>query len=131
MQLTGNILLDTNAVVALLNNSSGIDAVFEPGIQAFLPVPTLGELFFGVYASARKKSNIHCVERLIALLPILHIDSETARIYGTVRAQLKRAGTPIPENDIWNASIALQHKIPILTKDKHFVFIQGLKTQTW
>ncbi len=34
----------------------------------------------------------------------------TAKVYGKIKSQLKMKGKPIPENDIWIASLAQQHK---------------------
>jgi len=29
-------------------------------------------------------------------------------------------GTPIPENDIWIAALALEHAVPVVTSNAHF-----------
>ena len=59
------------------------------------------------------------------------IDNETALIYGKIKADLRRKGTPIPENDIWIAASAIQHRLKLSTRDKHFLEIAGLKTLAW
>jgi len=40
--------------------------------------------------------------------------------------QLKRAGTPVPDNDLWIAALALQHDLLLITRDKHFKNIPQL-----
>jgi predicted nucleic acid-binding protein len=40
--------------------------------------------------------------------------------------QLKRAGTPVPDNDLWIAALALQHDLLLITRDKHFESIPQL-----
>jgi tRNA(fMet)-specific endonuclease VapC len=44
---------------------------------------------------------------------------------------LKKKGTPSPENDIWISAIAMQHKLRLATRDKHFDYISGLSLVSW
>jgi tRNA(fMet)-specific endonuclease VapC len=34
--------------------------------------------------------------------------------------QLKRAGTPVPDNDLWIAAVAIEHDLALVTRDRHF-----------
>src|SRR5204862_4252114 len=45
---------------------------------------------------------------------------ETAEQYARVFVQLKRAGTPVPDNDLWIAALALEHDLVLITRDRHF-----------
>lgn len=58
---------------------------------------------------------------------ILEATQETADIFGTVKNSLKLAGTPIPINDVWIASHALETGSVIVTYDKHFDFVPGIR----
>jgi tRNA(fMet)-specific endonuclease VapC len=40
--------------------------------------------------------------------------------------QLKKAGTPIPDNNLWIAALALEHDLTLVTRDKHFQHIPQL-----
>jgi tRNA(fMet)-specific endonuclease VapC len=44
---------------------------------------------------------------------------------------LKLKGTPIPENDIWIAAIAMQFELPLVTRDKHFDKIERIIIEKW
>jgi len=44
---------------------------------------------------------------------------------------LRRAGHPIPENDIWIAAVALQYDFVMVTRDKHFGFVPELNVEIW
>ena len=55
----------------------------------------------------------------------------TAEHYGRIRAQLAQAGTPIPENDIWIAALALEHQLPLSARDVHFDRVTGLQVLKW
>ena len=60
------------------------------------------------------------------------LDSETGRFYGEIKACLHDRGRPLPENDIWLAAIANQHRLMLATRDKkHFAEIEGLNWEVW
>jgi tRNA(fMet)-specific endonuclease VapC len=51
---------------------------------------------------------------------------ETAEHYARLFVQLKRAGTPIPDNDLWIAALALEHDLTLVTRDQYFQHIPQL-----
>ena len=51
---------------------------------------------------------------------ILFPSRETAEHYARLFVQLKHAGTPVPDNDLWIAALALEHDLPLMTRDQHF-----------
>jgi tRNA(fMet)-specific endonuclease VapC len=62
---------------------------------------------------------------------ILDVDGRTTEHYAEVRAELKRAGQPIPGNDVWIAALARQHALPVLSRDRHFDAVPGLRRISW
>ena len=59
-------------------------------------------------------------------MTIIEVTPDVARRYGEVFAELRRAGTPIPVNDIWIAAAALDAKAHLLTFDSDFDRIERL-----
>jgi len=59
------------------------------------------------------------------------VTDETAAVYAAVRVSLRQAGRPIPANDAWIAALALQHRLPILSRDEHFDAVPGLDRRDW
>ena len=57
---------------------------------------------------------------------VSEITDETALRYAEVFNFLKRAGTPVPTNDIWIAAGAMQHSLKVLTTDAHYTYIPQL-----
>jgi tRNA(fMet)-specific endonuclease VapC len=110
----------------LLGDSGAVSAV-EAFAQRCLPVPVLGELRYGAINSARSQKNLHAVESLAKRCRVLSVDERTAEVYAEVRFALKQRGRPIPENDVWIASLCLQHDLSLATADGHFEFVQGLR----
>jgi tRNA(fMet)-specific endonuclease VapC len=64
---------------------------------------------------------------VVVLVP----DESTPEIYGRISAQLAQSGTPIPQNDIWIAALALQSGLPLATADSHFRNVAGLTVLLW
>jgi tRNA(fMet)-specific endonuclease VapC len=127
-----NYLLDTNIVIALFTKESSITEKIRsfPG-NIFIPSIVIGELFYGAEKSTRKEENKKKVEALAASSSVLDCDTDTARLYGKIKNHLRDKGTPIPENDIWIASLAEQHQLTIVTRDKHFLNIESVASESW
>ncbi len=90
------------------------------------------ELLYGARASKRVRENLERLEALFALFPSLPFDDEASAQYGVLRAQLKRAGTPIGGNDMLIASIALASDATLVTrKEKEFRMVPGLRVEVW
>lgn len=62
---------------------------------------------------------------------MLPLTTDTAAHYGRLKTALTRAGTPIPENDLWMAAVAIEHGWPVATRDAHFARVPGLVVQAW
>jgi len=48
-----------------------------------------------------------------------------------LRIELKRAGTPLPANDLWIAALAREHGLPIVSRDAHFDRVRGIQRLAW
>jgi predicted nucleic acid-binding protein len=46
--------------------------------------------------------------------------------YAALRVTVGRSGHPIPVNDAWVAALALQHRLPVLSRDEHFDVVPDL-----
>lgn len=94
----------------------------------FVPVVVLGELHAGFGAGNRTREN---ERQLLAFLETsgIRIQDETwdvARRYAVLVNFLRKAGKPIPSNDIWIAATALELGARLVTYDAHFTNIPGL-----
>ena len=90
------------------------------------------ELLYGARASARVRENLEKLAALFALFPSLPFDDEASAHYGVLRAQLRRAGTPIGGNDMLIASIAIAADATLVTRnEKEFRLVPGLRVEVW
>jgi len=131
LKATGNLAVDSNAVIAYRDGIIEVCTVIESAGKLFLPVIVLGELMYGALNSSRKEENELAVRKFLEHSILLPVDENVAEIYSGVRLKLKQSGRPMPENDIWIAAICLEHNLALLSRDKHFSFIDGLNIINW
>ncbi len=129
--MNGKYLLDTNIIIGLFAAEPAIKEKLGTAGEVFVPSIALGELCFGARKSGRVQENLKRIDELAANTVVLECNTETARRYGEVKNALRVKGPPIPENDIWIASIALQHDLTLITRDVHFGEIENLQVAAW
>lgn len=71
------------------------------------------------------------LEEYLPEFEILTVTEPTTLAYARVRVSLKKLGRSIPANDAWIAALALQHHLPVLSRDTHFDDVPGLRRETW
>ena len=103
------------------------------GGSEVLAVPSivLGEYRFGLSGSRLRAELEAKLGRLERLADVLCVDAETARHYAAIRRELKDAGAPIPDNDLWIAALVRQHGLPLLSNDGHFDYVKDLTRVGW
>jgi predicted nucleic acid-binding protein len=126
------LILDTNALSAFVDGVPSIRTVIRgSGLDLSLPVVAYGEYLFGVRHSRLRVHYQQWLKENLTVLDLLPINSETASHYAEVRSELRQAGKPIPSNDVWIAALARQFDYPLLTRDRHFNAIRGVRVVTW
>lgn len=129
--MSNRLVLDTNAVSAVLGEDTDAFRQLESHSEWLLPVIVMGELFYGAYASTQVRPNLDKLAQFTGLCTPLLIDSETATHYGRLRTELRFKGKPIPSNDAWIAALCRQHNAPLLTRDLHFDHVEQLQKLSW
>ena len=125
------MILDTNAVSAILAGETPIQTQLRSEERQHLPVVVIGEYRFGMLGSKRRKKLERAFELLESQSIILLCDRETADLYAAIRHGLKLRGRPIPENDLWIAALARQHSLEIVSRDPHFDHVAGIRRIGW
>lgn len=125
------MILDTNALSAFFEGTPALRAALGRAARLFLPAVVLGEYRFGLLRSKKRRVIEGALDALEAIATVLPIDAETARPYAELRDRLKRAGTPIPSNDLWIGALAVQYSLAVVSRDAHFDRIPGLTRISW
>jgi len=131
LKASGRLAVDTNAVIAYREGISEVCTLIDDADVIILPVTVLGELLYGALNSAKKEQNEHVIQQFAEYSLIMQVDESVAKRYAEVRLNLKKNGTPIPENDIWVAAACLELEVPLLTQDGHFKFVERLDIFNW
>jgi len=129
--MSGSYLLDTNVIIALFAGDAAVQEHLAVADEIYVPSTAIGELCFGAHKSGRPVENLARVDEFASSSVVLGCDTQTAHRYGEVKAALRKAGRPIPENDIWIAAVALQYDLTLVTSDAHFSGIESLKAESW
>ena len=129
--MTGSYLLDTNIAIDLLAGGPQGDVAFDRVADVLLPTVVFGELQYGALKSERCTENLERLDLFALHVAMVDIDMHTARTYGIVKNGLRAKGCPIPDNDIWIAALALQLDCTLVTRDRHFAAVDGLKMESW
>jgi tRNA(fMet)-specific endonuclease VapC len=125
------VILDTNGISALAAGESALEAILSRAALVAIPVIALGEYRYGISQSRYRKHYEQWLSEYLPKFRILTVDDQTTIAYSTVRTELKKVGTPIPSNDIWVAALCRQHSLPVLSRDRHFDLVTGVRRLEW
>jgi tRNA(fMet)-specific endonuclease VapC len=129
--MSGKYIFDTNIIIALFNSEKEILEKVMQVEAVYIPSIALGEMYYGAYNSQKVSDNILKIKEFEIETDILACNANTASIYGRIKAELKKKGIKIPENDIWIASLAIENDLILVSRDKHFENIESLNLIKW
>ena len=127
-------LLDTDTIIYNLKGNSAVQEnlrrhFYDP---LRISVITLMELYYGAYKSQKTTSNLAKIKTLENALEVIPLGNESVEIFGMLKANLEKSGTPLDDFDLILASCALAHNLILVTNNvKHFKRIEGLKMANW
>jgi len=128
-------LLDTNVCIKYLNGKS---EKIREHIESLNPEDIVlcsivkAELFYGAMKSRYPDKNLEKQQKFINCFVSLSFNDDSAKIYGDIRSQLEKLGTPIGPNDTLIAAIAVQNETILVTHNTHeFGRIKNLNTTDW
>ena len=125
------MILDTNGLSAVAEGERALEPILRKAAQVAIPVIVLGEYRYGISQSRDRNRYEQWLSEYLPKFRILDVDERTTTSYAEVRMELKKAGTPIPSNDIWIAALCRQHSLPIVSRDRHFDVVPGLRRLHW
>lgn len=123
------ILLDTNAYSGYRQGNKAIFEALAESDRVYISVIVLAELYYGFRQGDKGKKNREELKSFIkkTTVRLLQVTEETSDIFSQIKVQLKQKGRPIPINDIWIASHCLETGSVLISSDKHFKEIGGLR----
>jgi tRNA(fMet)-specific endonuclease VapC len=127
-------LLDTDtAIYVIKRRPIQVFEIFrqQSGRMAISSI-TLSELLHGAEKSERSVANLAVVEDFCSRMEVLAYGSKASQHYGSIRAALERAGTPIGVNDLHIAAHARSEGLTLVTNnEREFVRVPALQMENW
>jgi len=104
-----------------------------PAEFQFTTAINIGEIYYGANRTAHSARILGVFEeKVFPSISVLAFDEKSAKIYGTLKANLEKKGVSKSKPDLRIASIALQHGLTLVTANiKHFHDIPGLTVESW
>ena len=128
------ILLDTNICIHVINaRPPAVLERFRQHRMGEIGVCSVvaAELAYGV-AKSRSTRNRQALEMFLAPLVVLPFDEAALWVYGDLRAELERKGTPIGSLDTMIAAHAIsQHSTLVTNNTREFARVPGLALENW
>lgn len=127
-------LLDTNIVIYVIKRRplAVLDVFNRHAGQMAISSITLAELMHGAEKSAKVDANLNVVEDFVSRLDVLPYTAKAAQHYGSIRAALEKAGTPIGVNDLHIAAHARSEGLVLVTNNMgEFSRVPALQVQNW
>jgi tRNA(fMet)-specific endonuclease VapC len=125
------LILDTNALSAAADREPAALEVVASAERLAVPVIVLGEYRLGIAQSRRRTTYENWLQQWIATVTVLDIDEETTHHYAAIGLELKTIGKLIPANDLWIAALCRQHGLPLVSRDRHFDLVAGVRRIGW
>jgi tRNA(fMet)-specific endonuclease VapC len=125
------LMLDTNAVSAFLKRSSPRLDAWVREQRCCLSAIVVAEIRYGLEKLPAATRLQALAEATLDTLETLPWTEECARIYGRLRADLEREGTPLAAMDLLIASHALSEGCALVTADQAFAKVATLQLETW
>jgi tRNA(fMet)-specific endonuclease VapC len=119
------VCIDTSAYSHFRRGDPAVVEII--GMASWIGVPSvvLGELRTGFFLGSHAARNEDELRKFLyhSSVEVLDVDDDAARIYAEIMVALRKAGTPLPTNDIWVAAVAVREGATVLTYDEHFRLI--------
>lgn len=125
------MILDTNALSAFIDGDRSLGRRLAGLGQVSIPAIVLGEFRYGIAGSRHRAAYETWLDEHLPNFDVLGVGAATAVVYAEVRLALKKEGRPIPANDVWISALAIEHRLPVLTRDAHFDAVPGLRRVAW
>ena len=116
------LVLDTNVLIAFLQNPENFAERFSGYHVILLPPVVLGEFRAGLFDTKVGRENRKAIDAFLQnpAVKACPMTDNTSLCYAKVFQALRKAGKPIPTNDIWIAAATQENGAALATDDGHF-----------
>lgn len=121
-------LIDTNVYSFAMRAEPAVVSLLRRASRIAMSSISIGELLSGFKGGIQERKNRDELAEFLdsPRVEIYAVSEDTAEFYAEILNGLRRAGTPIPTNDIWIAAQAMEHGLRLVSTDRHFASVPGL-----
>jgi tRNA(fMet)-specific endonuclease VapC len=127
--------IDTSIIIDFMRGDAKIAhrmrGLSEAGAALAITHASLCELYKGALLAEDSNAKIEAVNALVQTLDIIGLDVEACFTFGSLFKALQKKGKTVPEFDLLIAAVAMAHNKVLVTRDKHFQSVPGLKLERW
>lgn len=122
------LLIDSNRFIDFCVGDPAVVDTFEQATLLVIPFVVLAEIRAGSMVLKRGDAQVRVLNELLQQpgVRVAHSTDTTAHHYAVIYGRLRKAGTPIPTNDIWIAALAIEHSLLLYSRDTHFNCIPSI-----
>ena len=126
-------MLDTNMVSHFIKGVNNVrnKVVSLPMSELGISAITEGELLFGLAKKPDAKQLSLVIHEFLIRVDVWPWDSAVAACYGTLRADMQKKGKILGNLDLLIAAHALALGVVLITNDRAFIQVEGLKIEDW
>ena len=126
-------MLDTDTVSFLVKRNPAVirNLIKHEDDEICISAISYAELCFGLEKKGSEKL-FKEVSAITGKLSIISFDDSQSELYGKIRLQLEKSGTPLGDMDMLIAAAALSAGAILVSHNiKHFSKIRGMKVEDW
>jgi tRNA(fMet)-specific endonuclease VapC len=122
------ILIDSNRFIDFCAGEMKVVDAFEQAALVVVPFLVLAEIRVGAHSIKRGDAQVRILGELLQQpgVRVVHSSDSTTHHYAALYERLRKAGTPIPTNDLWIAALAIEHELVLYSRDAHFDLIPSI-----
>ena len=126
-------MLDTDTVSFLIRKNPAVigNIIKHEDDEICISAISYAELCFGLEKKGSEKL-FNEARTIMGKLSIIGFDDSQSELYGKIRLQLEKSGTPLGDMDLLIAAAALSASAILVSRNiKHFSKIEGIKLEDW
>ena len=126
-------LLDTDTISHIVRNHPKAikNLIKHEEDEICISVITYAELYYGLEKKGSERL-FNEVRVITGKCRIIDFNASQSEIYGKIRLELEKSGTPLGDMDMLIAAAAMSEKAILITHNKkHFSKIRGIKVDDW
>ncbi len=126
-------MLDTNVISAIVSRNPNIINKLQTLSSDEICISSMvsAEIFYGLAKKPNATRLRQNVLEVLARIQVMPFAEKEAEFYGQFRADIEKTGKNLAEMDLLIASHAHYLGAVLVTSDKAFAKIKGLKVESW